>query len=1689
MKVTSITKSLALAALSVHTLSLAGTVYKADNTTTLNTASSWVSSTLPGSGDVATWDSQVSAANTTNSLGANLTWAGLAVVNPGGPVQLNSGFNLTNGAKGINLLAATQDLILSNNIVVGVPQNWSVAPGRTLTVGAGFLKTLGGAVRFELPDSTANVLVTNAPGGLVLQNGFIPFATINDTDFAAVNSSGLIAAGNTVLTYSVNPAGNFKATTAVVDFTTSAYGLNLNGNSVVDGIRINQPNTAYSVWNVNVNSGKVLSLGALLVTTNVGAQAVYLLGGGSVRIYGNELLLFQNNLAAPVVFQSTVQLTQYAAGAALTKLGVGTVEIQSAAAYTGGTRVYEGTLQISGSGTAGGGVLNVFGGNFAGASGAVNYAPTVVYAGATNTVRISAANGQFIQASNLTLSAGAHLLFSPSNGVSLSTTAAPLVITNIGTTLYATNSVTIDIAANPAVGQYPLIKVTTLGGNGFSAFTLNLPPHITGSLLNNTANGTIDLVVTANNQPVKWAVGSGTWDVATTPNWKDATSASTTYQQNGGLGDVVVLDDTASGSSPLTINLASGVVPASVTVNATKNYVLTGNGGINGATAVTKSGTGTLTLGTTNAFSGGLNLNGGTTVFSALNQLGTTAFGGGAINFAGGTLRYSANPDDISGRTVTFGAGGATVDDGGNAITFAHAVGNGGAGGLTKLGSGTLSLNGTNVFYGNTVVGAGTLVLPSAAYISNSVAILVGSGATLDVSLNSFVLQNQILAGSGTVAGSVVATNGAVISPATNGTAGTLTINSGSLTVIGANLVLDVASAAKDLLVVNGDLSLAAGTVTLNVTGTLANGRYKLIQYSGSLSGTAANLAVAGFSQPGKIASLSDATGGEIDLVIATQSGLNKLWQGTADNSWSVGGLANWLYNSATTSYAEGDAVTFNDTAAQTSVSLLAAVNPAAVTVSNLSATYTFTDGAGGAGKISGSTGLTKKGAGTLVIDTANNNSGSTVISGGTVQVGDGSSTGDLGTGNITNNATLIFAQTDNRSVVGSISGTGTLTQQGSATLTLAANNTYSGVTLISAGTLQVGSGGAAGSLGSSTVTDNSALVVDRSDSATFANNITGSGSFASIGTGTLTLTGTLAWLGNTSVTNGTLKLGGSEKIPDAATVAGVTGVLNLEGTLDLNGYNETLNALAGTSGVVSNSADTGTSTLIIGDDADSTTFSGTIADGSNGGKLRLIKQGGSTLTLNTYNTYSGGTILSNGVVVGPTVVGGNVGLLGTGPVTFYGGTLQFGGYAGSSTTQLGVFTNTLTVLTNQTGTLLLPARGDVNSVVTGAGTLNVTVTATRGNVGGNWSAFAGNVNITAKTAVSDDFRVNSSVGFPNAKVHLGPGVNFYNLVTGAIIPVGELSGEAGSLLPIGATNTGGAQAVVWWVGRLNTSTNFNGAIIDGTGILKDGTGSWTLTGANMYTGITAVTNGTLVLANDSAASPNTSLFDLRSSTARLDVSGLTSGTLTIGASQTLQGSGTVLGSVTVSGGLSLGQTIGTLTVTNQVTLNGTAVFKLNRTNSASANDELVAKTVAAGGSLVVSNAGPDLVTGSTYQLFSVPVTGDFASVTLPTANVSGTINYVWNNRLAIDGTLVLVSGASAVNTNATPLVSAVRNGALTLNWPSDHTGWRLQAQTNAIGAGLGTNWVTIDSATTTNQISLPVNPANGAVFFRLVYP
>ena len=168
---------------------------------------------------------------------------------------------------------------------------------------------------------------------------------------------------------------------------------------------------------------------------------------------------------------------------------------------------------------------------------------------------------------------------------------------------------------------------------------------------------------------------------------------------------------------------------------------------------------------------------------------------------------------------------------------------------------------------------------------------------------------------------------------------------------------------------------------------------------------------------------------------------------------------------------------------------------------------------------------------------------------------------GTLGSiaGNIFNNATLVFNRADNPIFGGAISGSGGLVQAGSGILTLTGGNTYSGATAVSAGTLQVGGGGSGEFLASPSITlsNNAAVVFSHSDSLTYGGAITGAGSLAKLGVGTLTLAGTDTYLGGTTVSAGTLQVGnggslnvaaGSTLAVSSAVVVAAGGQLNLNG-------------------------------------------------------------------------------------------------------------------------------------------------------------------------------------------------------------------------------------------------------------------------------------------------------------------------------------------------------------------------------------------------------------------------------------------------------------------------------------------------------------------------------------------------------------
>jgi autotransporter-associated beta strand protein len=244
----------------------------------------------------------------------------------------------------------------------------------------------------------------------------------------------------------------------------------------------------------------------------------------------------------------------------------------------------------------------------------------------------------------------------------------------------------------------------------------------------------------------------------------------------------------------------------------------------------------------------------------------------------------------------------------------------------------------------------------------------------------------------------------------------------------------------------------------------------------------------------------------------------------------------------------------------------------------------------------------------------------------------------------------------------------------------------------------------------------------------------------------------------------------------------------------------------------------------------------------------------------------------------------------------------------------------------------------------------------------------------------------------------------------------------------------------------------------------KTGPGTMELTAANLYQGGTAISGGTLLVNNTSG-------------------SGTGSGGVTVQSGGTLAGNGTISGAITVQSGgtLSPGYGVGTLNV-GTLALGGNTLMEINKSLSPS-NDLVVASgTLTYGGTLTVTNEGPNIVLGDRFVLFNTVGSQNFGNVVLPALH--GGLG--WVNNVTVDGSISTYQAFNPAPTNITVQVSG---GNLTLNWPADHTGWQLQAQTNTLGAGLGTNWVNVAGSTAVNQWPTSTDPGNAAVFYRLMLP
>jgi autotransporter-associated beta strand protein len=1304
------------------------------------------------------------------------------------------------------------------------------------------------------------------------------------------------------------------------------------------------------------------------------------------------------------------------------------------------------------------------------------------------------------------IAAGAYNAYQTNTTPSLWGSVSNIVLnanTTAGVNTATINSLKIPAAATATINSGQTLTLSS--GGILIPNNANGAATITGGILEGAASG--DLVVLQNSLGYSTTIGSTIADnggptaltkagmgtlILTGANSYSGATYINGQTINGGNQSAAPLPLYAAGTLQVGVGGVTGDLGNTIAVtnygtlafNRSDNITL--NVPVSGPGTLKQLGSGVLTLGVNNAYTGPTVINAGTL------QVGT----GSAAGSLGSASSITNNGTLLFDRPDTIVINGPIS----------------GSGAFINAGSGSIALNNSNSFSGMITISNGTVALGSAASVPlSSGVVLTSPGSRLDVSAVSggIVLTGgtvaQVLAGYGTVLGSVTATTNTTITPGTNGTVGTLTVNNG-LTLAGGTLQFDVGTSVSDLINVGGALNLNSGSLRLNSLNTLPNGSYKLIGY-GSFSGSVANLSFSGFSQAGQVAYLTNnSTANEIDLVVVVGNGSHLVWVGDGvNNYWDVATSADWSNNGLPSVFHNNDFVVFDDSSANANVVLNAADSPGAVTINTLANNYTFT----GAGSIVGGSTITVNATNTTVTVTANiNNSGATVINAGTVQVGNGSAQGSLGIGSVTNNSILNFNEPSDTIFSGALAGAGSLNQQGATRLILTGNNgAYNGPITINGGVIDVGGGTGSGSLGSGLVINNGTLQIERNGSLALNNNITGTGPVAFIGAGSVTYGGNNSYANNTYISNGVVKITAPTAIP-ADGGAGDWMILDgnpagAAGTFDLNGHNVAVNAVSGINaaqnGLIENSGGTGVNTVSIIGSA-TTTYSGTIQDNTGtGGKVALFVGGAANQTLDIENPvgnlYTGGTIVSNATLqlTASAALGTPVGL-GTGPVTLLSNATLYavGSFPQTTGPTWNSLANTINIPTNQTGTIYGPARGSLLANITGGGTLNYNTTYVRGGIVGNWSGFTGQI-IFGETSAGANLGIGNTAGFGHVfctNNSATTGVTLYNTVAGTpTISIGELADDGSTTIESTSSGNAGGVAANFAVGSLNTSTNFGGNIIDNVGIIKVGTGAWTLTGGALtYSGQTTVSNGVLVLGPSSTLANSTPIN--LASAGTLDVSA--SGLLTLGA-QTLTGNGRINGSLTANTGSTItpggANAIGTLTITNAVTLGGTIVMELNRTNLLGSNDMLVASSIVVGGTLQVNNLGPDLHTGDTFKLFSVPVTGAFTVTNLPVTTSNGSIAYVWTNNLAVDGTIQVLVGTPNVNTTPTNLTATFSGSTLSLAWPTDHTGWHLQIQTNSLTTGLGTNWVTLLGSDLINSTNLTVDTTNGAVFYRLVYP
>jgi autotransporter-associated beta strand protein len=1171
----------------------------------------------------------------------------------------------------------------------------------------------------------------------------------------------------------------------------------------------------------------------------------------------------------------------------------------------------------------------------------------------------------------------------------------------------------------------------------------------------------------------------------------------------GGLnGTGRVTTNTTAGTSTLTVG-------ASNVASATFSGVIQNNG--SGLVALTKTGTGTQTLSGANTYSGATTIANGTLALAnnlALQNSALDTTGSGVVTFAvttptiGGlngsvnlatkfTTGYSSvtaltlNP--VSGVTATYSG---VIADGGTGMT------------LTKSGLGTQTLSGANTYTGITTVAAGTLNIQNSNALGTTAnTITVAASAKLQLQ-GGFTAASKPLT---LISSAISFASGGTVTNSGGYEIRTFTTSSATGLVVTGTVTAEV-------LVVagggggggNGSMGGGggAGGLLYNSAYTFASGNNAVtVGAGGSGSSSTAIATDGGDSNIGTLTAIRGGHGGSYAGGTAAGnagdggSGGGAAWSTATRGTGTAGqGNAGGTASAAANNYGNGGgggagAVGGNGT------SLVGGAGGIGLQYSQFVGVVPstaggaqdgwFAGGGGGSGRNNsngnggaGGTGGGGKGGDTVAIAGLAGTGGG---GGGadTSQTGAAGGSGvvivrfvpvttiPISLENFSGNNTLPGAITLTGTLAGSLVGISSLqdtltlsgaigesggsigiNKLGAGTVALSGTNTYSGATSILQGTLQLGSGLAAGSLSTSSaisVASGATFAVNRSDTVTqgaeFSSSaITGAGNFAQTGAGTTTLNVANSYTGTTTISAGTLSIntianvsGGSSAI--GAPTTAPTGLIAMgsataTGTLLYTGAVQSTDRTIqiGTNSTTPANTDTGGATIQAdGASNAALTFSAanfntqTNAATGVGANRTLTLTGAST----GLNTISG--IIQNNLVSGSGTGTATVGLTKTGAGTWVLGGTAANTYTGLTTVTLGTLALNKTAGVNAIAGPASAVKNDPANILVNGGTLFWNADNQIGN-NTRLDISSGLVDFNGKAETLWDLRVTGGTVKYSGPITITDPVwaGGVNEITDSSI-FGELNVSAGTnTIFEGASLTVGPSATNLTFSGTSTTPNITVNSSTGTaGVLKlagDVTVDSTVTSASITSGLVLNNLGQLDL---NGATRN---FTVNNTGAGLAVSaqvigaggeGLTksgTGKLTLAA---VNNSYTGTTTVNANGGTLEVQ--GTLSGTTGVTVNTSGTLLLNSSSSnivgnGTAAPNAGAKTVAGTVSTTTYTGG----SGSTLAVGGAQtgVTNTFNTLTLSGNSTldfgGGTNNTFLFNTLALSGTLNINNWVSA---------------------------------------------------------------------------